>query len=54
MDMEYEYSDDLKMYKFWRELRSKLFKILDTLSKVDKDFIKTLCETDKAKYFNLI
>ena len=54
MDLTYEYSDDMKVWKFWSELRSKLFKILGTLSKTDKDFIKTFCKEDKAKYFNLI
>ena len=29
MDMYYEYSDDFKVWKFWSELRSKLFKILN-------------------------
>lgn len=54
MDMYYDYSDDFKVWKFWNELRSKLFKILDTLSQVEKDTIKNLCKEDKAKYFNLI
>ena len=54
MDMYYEYSDDMKVWKFWNELRGKLFKILGTLEKADKDFIRTLCNEDKAKYFGLV
>ncbi len=54
MDLNYEYINQYAKYKFWNELRSKLFKILNTLSQTDKDIIKNLCDTDKAKYFNLV
>lgn len=53
MDLYYQYSDDMKVWKFWNKLRSKLFKILGTLENADKEFIKTLCDENRAKYFGL-
>ncbi len=54
MDLNYDYIDQFSKWKFWNELRGKLFKILGTLEKADKDFIKTLCDENKAKYFGLV
>ncbi|MCB0388285.1 MAG: hypothetical protein KDD23_06215 [Winogradskyella sp.] len=53
MDLYYQYSDDMKVWKFWNKLRGKLFKILGTLENADKEFIKTLCDENRAKYFGL-
>ncbi|MGC6429843.1 MAG: hypothetical protein ACON5F_02260 [Jejuia sp.] len=54
MDINYEYIDQFSKWKFWSELRGKLIKILCSLSQPDKDFIKSLCEQSKAKYFGLL
>ena len=54
MDMNYEYSDDMRKWRFWNNLKSKLKKILSELSDDDKGFIHTLCESDKAQYFGLV
>tara|TARA_R110001606_G_C14857486_1_gene588043 strand:- start:247 stop:465 length:219 start_codon:yes stop_codon:yes gene_type:complete len=54
MDVNFEYSDDMKVYKFWRNLKRKLDSILQNLTDADKSLIITLCEEDKRKYFNLI
>lgn len=54
MDMSYNYSDDMKVWKFWNVLRKKLIDILSTLSDNDKNTIIPLCKEEKAKYFNLI
>ena len=54
MDLAYDYIDQHSKWKFWNELRSKLFGILRTLSQADKDFIKTLCNEKNAKYFGLV
>lgn len=54
MDTNYEYINQFSKWKFWSELRSKLNKILSTLNKADRDFIKTLCDENKAKYFGLV
>ena len=53
MDTLYQYSDDFKVWKFWNELRGKLLGILGTLSRADKDLIRTLCSEEKAGYFGL-
>lgn len=54
MDMNYEYSDDMRAWKFWSELRKKLVDILASLTNEDKTLIASLCNTDKNKYFNLV
>ncbi len=54
MDVYYEYIDEYSKWEFWRGLRKQLFTILNTLSKADKEFIKTLCDENKAKYFGLV
>jgi hypothetical protein len=53
MDLNYQYSDDLRGYKFWSGLEKKLKEILKTLSKEDKEQIKTLCNEEEARYFGL-
>ena len=54
MDIHFEYSDDMKVYKFWRNLKRKLETILDNLNDMDKKLVTSLCEADKRKYFNLV
>ena len=54
MDVYFEYSDDMKVYKFWRNLKRKLDSILENLTDADKKLVISLCEADKRKYFNLI
>ena len=46
MDLNYQYSDDLRGYKFWSGLEKKLKEILKTLSKEEKEQIKALCNED--------
>lgn len=53
MDLSYQYSDDSRRYRFWSNLNDKLRKILATLSNEDRAFIKTFCNEDEAKFFNL-
>ena len=53
MDLNYQYSDDLRGYKFWSGLEKKLKEILKTLSKEDKEQIKILCNEEEARYFGL-
>lgn len=53
MDVNFEYSDDIKVYKFWRNLKNKLEAILEGLSDADKQIIVALCDEVKAKYFKL-
>lgn len=53
MDVNYQYSDDRKEYKFWNELRLKLIEILCNLSDDDKTLIYSLCEPEQAAYFGL-
>lgn len=54
MDVYFEYSDDMKVYKFWRNLKKKLETILQNLNDADRKLVISLCEADKRKYFNLI
>lgn len=54
MDVYYEYSDDMRVYKFWKNLRRKLEHILENLTDADKRSVISLCEADKRKYFNLV
>ena len=53
MDLNYQYSDDLRGYKFWSGLEKKLKEILKTLSKEEKEQIKALCNEEEARYFGL-
>ncbi|TXF75921.1 hypothetical protein FUA25_08430 [Chryseobacterium sp.] len=54
MDLNYQYCDDSRTYRFWCNLNSKLKKILAALNEDDKSMIKSLCNEPKAKYFNLV
>lgn len=54
MDIYFEYSDDMKVYRFWRNLKRKLETILTNLSDTDKRLVISLCEAEKRKYFNLV
>jgi hypothetical protein len=53
MDLNYQRSDDRRVYKFWRNLERKLNTILDTLSDDDKNVIISLCEKENLAFFNL-
>ena len=53
MNMQYEYTDNHKKYKFWRSLKNKLETILESLTDEDKNIVASLCEVDKLEYFNL-
>lgn len=54
MDMNYYYSDDHKVYKFWNGLYTKLVKILSNMTNEDKQMLSGLCKEKNAKYFGLI
>ena len=54
MDVYYQYIDQMDKYKFWSNLRRKLFSILSGLSDSEKELVKSLCNEEKAKYFGLI
>jgi hypothetical protein len=54
MDMNYQYTSDHKVWKFWNGLKSKLFTILTSLTNEEKEYVKSLCDLDKAKYFGLV
>lgn len=53
MDLNYQYSDDRKVYRFWRNLESKLNSILNTLNDEDKSLIATLCKKENLAFFKL-
>lgn len=53
MDLNYQYTDDSRRYRFWANLESKLRSILATLSNEDRAFIRTYCNPDEAEFFNL-
>ena len=53
MDLNYQYSDDRRVYKFWANLERKLNTILDTLSAEDKNIVISLCKKENLAFFNL-
>lgn len=54
MDTTYQYSNDSRSYRFWSNLQTKLNAIISTLADEDKKVIKSLCNDEEAKYFNLV
>lgn len=53
MDLYYDYIEQQSKWRFWNDLRTKLFDILRELSNSDKEIIKTMCKEENAKYFGL-
>lgn len=54
MDLNYDYIDQHSKWIFWHNLRSKLFRIIKTLSESDKTALVLICKENKAQYFGLI
>ena len=54
MDVYYQYSDDMRVWRFWNNLKKKLENILENLTDTDKNLVTSLCEAEKRKYFNLV
>ena len=54
MDLNYQYIDNSRSYRFWSNLNDKLTKILAPLTEADKAVIKSFCNESEAKYFNLV
>ena len=54
MDIHYQHSDDIKVWRFWNNLKNKLQTILVSLSDTDREIVTSLCNEDESKYFNLI
>ncbi len=53
MDLNYNYSDDMRTYRFFSKLEKQLREILSTLSQEDKLMIAQLCNDAEAKFFGL-
>lgn len=53
MDLNYQRSDDRRVYRFWRNLEKKLNAILDALSEEDKNLVISLCKKENLAFFNL-
>lgn len=53
MDMNYHYSDDMKVWKFWSGLDRKLKNIIKPLSETDRNIIKQYCIKEKAAQFGI-
>lgn len=53
MDVNYNYTNDSKVFRFWRNLAKQLYKILDSLTEDDKQRVAELCEDKKRTYFRL-
>ena len=53
MDLNYQRSDDRKVYRFWRNLEKKLNAILNALSEEDKKLVISLCKKENLAFFNL-
>lgn len=54
MDINFQYSDDMKVWSFWNNLSDKLREIISTLNNADIVFLTSKCDETKAKYFGLI
>lgn len=54
MDLNYQYCDDSRSYRFWSNLKIKLNNILAALNEEDKKEIKSFCQEEEARYFNLV
>ncbi len=54
MDIHFQYSDDMKVWRFWNNLSDKLREIISTLNNADIVFLTSKCDETKAKYFGLI
>lgn len=53
MDLNYQYIDDGRKWRFWNDLNNKLRKILAELNEDDKYLIHSLCKPNKAEFFGL-
>lgn len=53
MDLNYNYSDDMRTYRFFSKLEKQLREILSTLTEDDKFIIAQLCDDAEATFFGL-
>lgn len=53
MDLNYNYSDDMRTYRFFSKLEKQLREILSRLSQEDKLMIAQFCNDAEAKFFGL-
>ncbi len=52
-DNSYVYSDDSSVYDFWNNLKNKIEKLINTLSKKEATILKQLVNSENQKNFSI-